>query len=156
MNTTLTCTDITITSDVLSVSNLEQKVYVYTNCETTPTYQKVLTAPFTSTISITSTSITSLDSFSTGVYKIEMVIKKSDGSYHKESQCRFIDCDEMECRVITDFEAKPENALLYQALKAFSACPQCDCSKICKIYNELIPEDTNECGCNESSMCSCG
>lgn len=121
------------------------KVNIYKNCATSPTIHTITPIP------VNELDIT-YDKLGTGVYKVELEIKKQDGSIYKESNCRFIDCDEIKCSVYKDFPNNVDNVLAYEALVASNDCENCSCDRMCIIYSQL-QNDKLECtpsGC----MCS--
>lgn len=126
------------------------KLNLYKNCSTTATTYTFPSQPVTS---FTLTSATIGTEFTTGVYKIEIYIKKQDGTIYKESNCKYIDCDGTKCTIYEGFPDNADKVIAYNALLASNECENCSCDKMC-ILNNLLTETTND-NCCETTSCMC-
>lgn len=96
-------------------------------------------------------------SFDYGVYSLQICYKTFSGLEYKESICIFYESKEILCLVSDAVAIKKDTIAvsLYEALKNYSACEDCDCASMCEMYEVFVDELNsifkkrvlNGCGC---------
>ena len=148
------CSEITLTSDILLLSNTANSLFVTYNGEETE-----VTIP----LSITSfvlepEDVNQTDTFSDGVYKIHFENTLSSGAVKEDVGCAVplctFKCSDEHKQLYTDVlngEKDSINKLLYyEGLKATDGCTSCSCDLLNTLYTNLTDDATNTCG-----TCSC-
>lgn len=80
-----------------------------------------------------------------GIYPVEIVYVSRNGDLTTERYCVFQGA-EIECKILCVIEGNPESDVhhLYEVLKFAGDCYDCDCSKACLIYKELVRKINKE------------
>lgn len=96
-------------------------------------------------------------SFTHGVYTISVCYRTFTGEQYSENHCLFYETQEIRC-LVSDAVAKKIDTVapaLYESLKHYQACKNCDCDNMCEIYEALINELNDVFGKRVANGCGC-
>lgn len=151
------CTEVTLTSDILLITNQSVEVTVTYNCTTD--YVVTFDAT-TDPIVITPSDVSMTDSFTDGVYNFKLVVVNVSDAILTESKCQFINCNST-CLMLDTYKdlsstdkdtaaAALIKVLSFEALLLANNCSSCSCTSMCALYNATgLDPNTNatDCGC---------
>jgi hypothetical protein len=138
------CSSIEITSEILLSNNLENKLLVTYNGNTTE-----IEMPLSITIyEITPDQLDMAAKFSDGVYTLKLQCTLNSGSIQEDQRCAVMLCaftcsDEMFAMYS---EKDLDKILIFQALKTGKECSTCSCANLENLYTKLTENDSNSCG----------
>lgn len=117
---------------------------MYKNCSQTSLVSHTVAPTTVDTFTVTSSSLVGGD-FTSGVYKIELVVKADGGTIYKEFLCKYIDCDSTGCELIGDYANATDKLIAYKGLEASNSCPQCSCDDMCLLNSIITQADEPQC-----------
>lgn len=151
-----TCDEVTITSDILLISNESVSLTITYNCTTE------YTLLFESTVIpiVIVPADLSLEVFVDGVYNFKLTVINVSNEVITESSCIFINCSST-CLMIDTYKLVGSSDLVianealikvlsFEALLLSNNCTSCSCASMCDLYNAtgLNPNmNGTDCGC---------
>lgn len=96
--------------------------------------------------------------FEGGVYGITLELKYQNGTIKIDSGCIFIPC-EITCQIVSEIlkDFKSDIYLKYDILLKAGNCGDCNCDRMCALFEELkkeLPKKAKVC-CKKKKQCKC-